>query len=117
MSWLPAYDGSTLGQMGPAGAVITRDELLRGGPEDEERARLTLEEDPSRGLYALTGYLSGWLLHTCYLADAQAAGTTLEEMRAALETLLVELPAQGPKDAEARRVGGTLLARFLARFA
>lgn len=117
MPWLPAYDGSTLGQMGPAGAVITRDELLREGPDAEERARLTLEEDPSRGLYALTGYLSGWLLHTCYLADAQVAGTTLEEMRAALETLLVELPAQGPKDAEARRVGGTMLARFLARFA
>jgi hypothetical protein len=117
MSWLPAYDGSTLGQMGPAGAVITRDELLRGGPEDEERARLTLEEDPSRGLYALTGYLAGWLLHTCYLADAPTAAAELEAMRAALETLLVELPAQGPKDAEARRQGGVLLARFLGRFA
>lgn len=117
MPWLPAYDGSTLGQLGPAGAPVTRDELLREGPEGEERARLTLEEDASRGLYALTGYLSGWLLHTCYLEDAQAAAATLEEMRAALEALLVELPAQGPKDAEARRQGGVLLARFLSRFA
>ena len=113
--WTPAFDGSTLGQMGEAGAVIVQDEAL----QDEvlgERARLTLEEDPSRGLHAVTYAVSGWLLHTRYLADAAAARDALEQLRGALESLLTQLPAEGAGSDEARREAGPLLARFLTRF-
>ena len=115
LHWTPAYDGSTLGQMGEAGAVIARDEVLQDA-EGTERARLTLEEDASRGLYALTYAATGWLLYTRYLEDAAALRVAAEETRGALETLLAQLPPQGPTDAGARREAGPLLARFLARF-
>ena len=113
--WNPAYDGSTLGQMGEAGAVIVQDEVLHDA-QGTERARLTLEEDPSRGLYALTYAATGWLLYTRYLGDAAALRVAAEETRGALEALLAQLPPQGPEDAAARREAGPLLARFLARF-
>jgi hypothetical protein len=115
-SWTPAYDGATLGQMGEAGASIVLDEMLPDAA-GTERARLTLEEDPARGLYAVTYAVSGWLLHTRYLPDAAAARAALEEMRGALEALLAQLPAGGAASAEARREGGPLLGRFLARYA
>jgi hypothetical protein len=114
--WTPAFDGSTLGQMGEAGAVIVEDEVLADA-QGEALARLTREEDPSRGLYALTYGASGWLLHTRYLEDAAALQRAQAEARGALEALVAQLPTTGPQDAAARREAGPLLARFLARYA
>ncbi|MBF5045877.1 hypothetical protein FGE12_25935 [Aggregicoccus sp. 17bor-14] len=115
-AWSPAFDGATLGQMGEAGALIVEDEVLLDA-EGTARARLTREEDPSRGLYALTYAVSGWLLYTRYLPDAAAALAAQAEMREALEALLQQLPADGAGSAEARRAGGPLLGSFLARYA
>ena len=88
--WTLAFDGTTLGQMGEAGAGIVQDEVLLDA-EGTERARLTREEDASRGLHAVTYAVSGWLLHTRYLPDAEAAREALEELRGALESLLAQL--------------------------
>jgi hypothetical protein len=108
--WQPAHDGSTLGMSGSAGGIISRDEECGG-------CRLTLEQDESRGFYALTCGISGWLVHTRYFGDVTEAHAAFDEMKPALAQLGAQLPADGPKNMpNAARTGGPLLAAFVARF-
>ncbi|XXF81290.1 hypothetical protein P2318_16485 [Myxococcaceae bacterium GXIMD 01537] len=107
-TWEPAHGGSTLGMAGSEGGVIARDEDLSGA------ARLTLEEDASRGFYALTCGVEGWMVHTRYFSDAAEAHSAFEAMKPALAELLSRLPTErGPAGL---RAGGALLSAFISRF-
>lgn len=108
--WQPAHGGSTLGMSGSQGGTIARDEA------HGEQCRLTLEQDESRGFYALSCAVSGWFLHTRFFGDAAEAHAAFEEMKPALVELASRLPPEGPRTPEATRRGGPLLAAFMGRF-
>jgi hypothetical protein len=110
-SWQPYQGGSTLGMMGSQGGTITWDEEYAG------QLRLTLEQDESRSFHAITCGIEGWLLHARFFGAASEALAAFEQMRPALVELWSRLPPGGPRGSpEAPRVGGPLLAAFVAKF-
>lgn len=108
--WRPAQGGSTLGMPGAQGGTIVRDEAWA------EQCQLTQEQDESRGFYALTCTVSGWLLHTRFFDDPAQAHAAFEEMKPALVELASQLPPEGPRTPELARKGGPLLGAFMGRF-
>lgn len=62
-SWHPVDDGATLGQMGPEGGIIIRDE------EHTEGARITLERRGSIAPFSITCGVYGVMFHTRFFAD------------------------------------------------
>lgn len=109
--WEWAHGGSTLGMAGSEGGTIVRDEMYA------EQARLTLEQDESRGFHALTCGISGWFVHTRFFGDTSEAHAAFDEMKPALVELLARLPEGGPRSTpDAARTGGPLLSAFIARF-
>lgn len=67
MSWEPFEDGATLGQIGSEGGEILRDDHYA------MQARITLERDGAIAPYTITCGIYGWMVHSCFFADAEAA--------------------------------------------
>lgn len=107
--WRPVE--STLGTPGSQGGYIARDEEHPAG------LRLTLEQEPERSFHALTCSVEGWLVHHRYFNSEEEALAAWEQMRPALEELVRQLPAEGPKPGSAAtREAGARLGAFMARF-
>ena len=92
--WYPYEQGTTMGQAGPEGGTVLRDEEY-GNPDDPEdaHARLTLERAANGGAgYVLTATLYGWMFVTRPEADQAQAEGTYTAMRAELERLSTMFP-------------------------
>jgi catechol 2,3-dioxygenase-like lactoylglutathione lyase family enzyme len=84
--WTPFEYGKTIGIKGAEGGTVIADEQHEGG------ARITLEGQCLRAPFAITCVIYGWAYHTRFLADEATAKQAYNEMRAALEDILVLLP-------------------------
>ncbi|MBX5484607.1 MAG: hypothetical protein IRZ16_22515 [Myxococcaceae bacterium] len=110
--WTQTADGSTLGQPGPEGGVIARDESAARG------VRLLVEEDPSRTFYSVTAMIADWMAHARFFDNRADADRAFEEMKPALMELAAKLPEvrPPPADPETWR-NGALLSAFVTHFA
>ncbi|PTL83471.1 hypothetical protein [Vitiosangium sp. GDMCC 1.1324] len=109
--WRPVEEGRTLGLEGSEGGIIVRDEEHPAG------LRMTLEAEPARSFHALTCGISGWLVHARHFGSEAEARAAWDEMKPALVTLAMQLPAsRGSGLDPATREAGAKLGAFLARF-
>ena len=109
--WSKTASGMTVGQPGPQGAIITRDE------ENARGVRLTLEEDAARGLYSVTVSIPDWLNYPRFFSSAEAAHAGLEEMHEPLDAIGHELPEIRTPPGDPRTYeAGARLAALMARF-
>lgn len=106
-------DTPLVGSAGAQGGTVSRAE------RDPERGlALVLEEDASRGFWAVSARIDGWLLHTRFFDDGERAHAALEAMRSPLEALAATLPSGGPRPGTRDAFeAGPRLAAFTARFA
>jgi hypothetical protein len=110
-SWSATASGSTLGQQGPQGGPITRDE------ENARGFRLTVEEDPARSLFALTISIPDWLLYARFFDSSEAVHASVPPMRKALEALEPEVPPVRPPPGDSRTFEvGAKLSELMTRF-
>ncbi len=94
VAWYPYEDGTTVGQAGPEGGIVLRDEEY-GNPDDPEdaHARLTLERAPSDNSgFILTATLYGWMFVTRPVPDLAQAEGEYSAMRSELEHLATLFP-------------------------
>lgn len=90
--WYPYEGGTTVGEPGPEGGTLLRDEEY-GNPEEEEdaHARLTLERNaPDR--YTVTATLYGWMYLVRPVPTEPDAARDYETLRAELERLAELFP-------------------------
>lgn len=111
MWWSATASGSTLGQPGPEGGFIVRDESTAKGE------RLLLEEDPTRGFFVVVASIPRWLVHPRFFESSEAAARAFEDMKAPLLELSAKLPTTrpGPGTKELSAFGA-LLSEFVTRF-
>jgi hypothetical protein len=98
--WYPYEGGATVGQIGPAGGYVLRDEEL-GDPDEEEDAdaRLTLEQGRADNPgFFVTATLYSWLFHTHREAGEAAGVTTYEAMKRDLTELVSLMPMEDDRD-------------------
>ena len=124
--WYPYEGGVTLGQIGPAGGYVLRDEEW-GDPDDDEDAdaRVTLEQGRADNPgYFATATLYGWLHHTQTLPGGMntdrraAADSAYDKMKEAAMGLVALLPYEEDDDVEAKvAVLNGAIADFERRFA
>lgn len=103
--------GATLGQEGPEGGTIVRDESTPRG------VRILLEGDPGRSFYSVTCIIPDWLVHPRFFDAEGPAVAALEEMKAPLEALGRTLPeARPPPGHPDTWAAGARLTAFISRF-
>jgi hypothetical protein len=105
MKWDQIDRGKTLGTHGSEDGIILRDD------EHPLGARITLERDGTTAPYAITCGIYGWMFHTRFLAEANAANLEFDAMKLGLEEILsiiprVDEPENDEKlNAVAKRIG------------
>lgn len=105
-------DTARLGSAGAQGGTVTRAEHA-----PTLGLALWLEEDASRGFFAVSARIDGWLLHTRFFDEAARAHAALEEMRAPLEALARVLPKEGARPGHPDTyAAGYAIAAFTARY-
>jgi len=88
MAWSMFEAGRTLGERGPQGGRVLRDE------EDARGARLTLEEGARPGPYAITCSLTDGRLEHVFATDASGtAARVFNAMKSDLDAVLALLDA------------------------
>ncbi len=118
MTWMPFQDGTSVGQIGSDGGVIVLDH------EHTDGARITLERAESRRLFrrpllrfAITCGIYGWMVHTRFFSDEAEAKRELEQMKVALEEILMRIPEKDAPDLDERMNElGTCFDAFIERF-
>jgi hypothetical protein len=110
-AWSETAAGSTLGQDGPQGGPVSRDD------QNERGFRLILELDESRSFYAVTVSIPDWLMYARFFGSEIQAREALPEMREALDALVPTVPERRtpPGDPRTYEVGAKL-ATFMSRF-
>jgi len=109
MTWAPFVDETGwAGPRGSEGGTIVVDE------EHALGARITLERDTSVAPYAITCGIYGWMMHTRYFADHDAAQRDYETMKASLSHILSLIPLKTDPDLQSK-LG--LVTRAIAEFA
>jgi hypothetical protein len=103
-TWYPYENGTTIGEIGPEGGYVLRDEEY-GDPDDDEDAdaRLTLEQGKADNPgFPLSATLYGWLFHVVRCDTQSEAEAAYSAMRSELEALRELLPYEedGPKKIE-----------------
>ena len=101
MHWEPFANSQTLGLTGNEGGVIEVDDEYR------EAARITLEKNCLRAPYAITSSVYMYLMHTRFVADDETALYALDEMKAALASIVDMLPTENDED-DADRLNAAL---------
>ncbi|MGA9524670.1 MAG: hypothetical protein WBV82_24645 [Myxococcaceae bacterium] len=110
-SWSATASGSTLGQGGPQGGPITRDE------ENARGFRLIVEEDPERSLFAITVTIPEWLHYARFFESSEEAFAALAPMRDALDALAPDVPPVRPPPGDPRTYEvGAKLSELMTRF-
>ncbi len=110
-SWAATASGSTLGQGGPQGGPITRDE------ENARGFRLIVEEEPTRSLFAITVSIPNWLHYARFFESSEDALAALDPMRDALDALASEVPEARPPPGDSRTFEvGAKLSELMTRF-
>jgi hypothetical protein len=122
VDWYPYEGGVTLGQTGPGGGVVRRDEEF-GAVDDPEYAdaRLTLEQEPpgSEDLpFTVTATLyGGWMLHVQRFATEEEANDAFEAMQPEVEALADLIPDETDRDIPGGvRALNEAIAAFQSRF-
>ena len=98
--WYPYDGGATVGEVGPEGGMVVRDQEL-GDPDDDEDAdaRLTLEQGrAARPGWFLTATLYGWMFHTHQAADEADAVAKFTQLTEELTALAGLLPYEDDRD-------------------
>lgn len=109
--WEITAGGSTIGQSGPEGGFIERDESTARG------LRILLETEPSRSFYSVTCFIPDWLVHPRFFDSREAAEAAYAEMRIPLEELAGQIPELRPPPAHPDTyAAGQKLAAFTVRF-
>jgi hypothetical protein len=85
MPWLPFSDNR--GDQGSEGGQIVLDE-----EHDPCGARITLERDAKTAPAAITCGLYGWMVHTRFFAELEAARRQYEAMKVDLAALVALVP-------------------------
>lgn len=85
-TWEAFEGGRTLHQVGTEGGTIMLDDEHPAG------ARITVEAECLRAPYAVTCGVYGWLVHTRFFTDGESAYFAAEEMKTALEKIVLLLP-------------------------
>jgi len=89
--WYPYQDSTTLGQKGSEEGTILRDE------EHPQEARITLEANGRNTPFAITCGIYGCMLHTRFFSKESEALAQYEQMKSALEALLLTEHEGGPE--------------------
>jgi hypothetical protein len=119
--WYPYEQGQTIGQIGPEGGYVLRDEEY-GDPDDPEDAdaRLTIEQGKADAPgFPVTASLYGWMYHTVRYPAQEAAEAAYAAMREELERLRELLPYEedGPKKIQEKAAALTeAVSAFETRF-
>lgn len=110
-SYSATADGATLGQAGPEGGTIVRDEATSRG------VRILLEADAGRSFYSVTCIIPDWLVHPRFFDAPGLAEAALEEMKGPLVALAATLPETRPPPGDPETwAAGTRLTAFISRF-
>ena len=110
-TWKPTAGGATIGQPGPEGGVIDRDESTSEG------LRILLESDPARNFYSVTCVIPEWLVHPRFFDARGPADLAYEEMKAPLRELAAQIPfPRPPPGSKETWEAGAKLSAFTTRF-
>lgn len=111
MGWTAFREGATVGQSGPEGGVIIRDE------EHPSGARLLLERACLRAPFAITASVYGWAEHTRFIADEPSAMHAFDLMKPALAEIVSLTPTEDDPEADQKADAVTnAVAIFIERF-
>ena len=108
--WSGYDDGYSVGMVGASGGAIVRDEKHKSG------ARVTLEAETSFAAFAVTCGIYGWMFHTRYLTQENAAFAAYKEMREELEKVLESMPSDEGASEENREEFAEELEMFVEKF-
>jgi hypothetical protein len=111
--WLPFRDdrGLPIAEGSESGAIVLDEEHEPWG------ARITLERDTKHAPAAITCGLYGWMLHTRYFQDLEAARREYEAMKIELSALVALVPFES--DPDLRRKSSELMqaiSAFVAKY-
>lgn len=110
--WVVTASGATIGQAGPEGGFIERDESTDRG------VRILLEAEAERSFYSVTSYIPDWMAHPRFFDTRAAAEAAYEEMKQPLLELAAEVPELRPRPGAPETYAvGAKLAAFTVRFA
>jgi len=96
VSWSTYAAGATVGEAGPAGGRVVRDEVHASG------ARITLEEGATPAPFVITCRLASALDHAWATSASAHAARVFSRMKSDLEQIAVVLPVSADEHALSR---------------
>jgi hypothetical protein len=108
--WTPFNEGRTAGDTGSEGFILRDDAHTEG-------ARITLEHDDARGRWAITCGIYGWMMHTRFFGDEDAAERAFNDMKQALDGILRSIPLQSDPDRDAKmKAASRMIEEFVEQY-